>query len=211
MYLDRDDINTAAKPYAGYWINDIRLDLATQFNWPHLWTESSVTTIAGSSDYALPTDYLDHLTVRISSKNLHGFMERDWDKVVLEDEDDPPDSDEPDCYYMKGTIMRLRPQPDAAYTLTLVYYARPTDFSADGDTDHWSNNYPYVLIHGAVVLGATFLDDEKKLKIHMALFERAFQACLRKEKAKKYQDVKLQWRTHKDFGASQWRRMLWPQ
>lgn len=211
MYLDRADINTATNPYAGYWINDVRLELATIHKWPHLWTEAYLTTSAGSSDYALPTDFLDHLTIRIGDKNLHGYFERDYDKQILDDRDNPRAPGEPEGYYFKGHTIRLRPQPNGAYTMYLVYYARPSDFSEDSDNDHWTNNYPYVLIHGAVALGATFLDDEKKLKIHMALFERALERCLKKEKAKMYQDVKVQVRTWKDYGTAQWRRMLVPQ
>jgi hypothetical protein len=212
MYLDRDDVNTTANPYCGYWINDHRLELATQpgIQWPHLWTESYVTTSAGSSDYALPSNYLDHLMVRIGAKDLHPYLEADWNRVVMNDQDDPPDTDEPDGFYMKGETLRLRPPPDGAYTMYMVYYARPTDFSVDTDADFWSNNYPYVLIHGAVILGATFLDDEKKFKIHTSLYDRALMNCLKKEKSKKYRNAVVQVRTYKDFGAVRWNRMLTP-
>ena len=211
MYLDRSDVNSTANPYCGYWVNDVRLELATQLNWPHLWVESYLTTSAGSSDYALPTDFLDHLTVRLDGRILHGYFERDWGKQIMDDASNYPQSAAPEGYYMKGQTIRLRPQPSVSNTMYLVYYARPSDLSGDSDTDFWTNNYPYVLIHGAVVHGATFLDDADTLKVHMALYDRALAQCIKKEKSKKYQDVKIQIRTFKDFGVSQWRSMIVPQ
>jgi len=209
-FLDRTDLTTQISA----WVNDARLQLAnpvlpdkTLVEWPWLWTDSYLTTAAGSADYALPSDFLSHLQVLLEKstgqkKKLHGYTQKGWDEQMLSSLSYLESNGEPSEYALIGQTLRLHPPPDAAYILRLYYYARPTAFSSDSQSDYMSNTYPYLIIHRTVLLGAVFLDDTAKIKMHAPLAQKELVDAVLREKDKKHQDVTHVMRTWKDFGKN---------
>lgn len=203
-FLDRTDLTSMVSSF----VNEVRLDIATEYNWPWLWTDAYLTTEAGSSDYALPDDYLDHLHVLLNKKKLPGYTQRDWDTQMYFDEDWDEPRGEPTEYMIVGQTLRLKPAPDGEYILRLYYYARPPDFTMDYQDDYMSLTYPYMIIHRAVLLGAIFLDDTQKIKMHAPLADKELAKAVKKEKAKKFSDVAVQFRTYKDFDKGAFKNRL---
>lgn len=194
-------------------INDVRRELATgiytdergkplKVYWPWLYTDAYTTTIAGSSDYALPTDYLDHMEVTMGKKKLHRFTQVDWDNQRLYDYDWAEQRGEPQSFFLLGHMIRLKPPPDGEYTLHLHYYALPSAFSDDLDFDYMSTVYPYLIIHKTVLDCAIILDDRDKIRMHGPLYDTQLRNAIKNERGKKFEQAATVMRTYKDFESA---------
>lgn len=194
-------------------INDVRRELATgiyldhrgkhiKVFWPWMYTDAYTTTTAGSADYALPSDYIDHMEVVIGRKKLHRFTQVDWDNQRLYDYDWVENTGEPQQFFLIGHMLRLKPPPDGAYTMHLHYYALPSAFSQDTDFDYMSEVYPYMIIHKAVVMCAVILDDRDKIRMHGPMFDSIFRSAAKNEIGKKYEQAATVMRPYKDFESA---------
>ena len=191
-------------------INDVRQELATgvfldergktiKAYWPWLYTDSYTTTVAGTSDYALPSDYLDHIEIRIGNKKLHRFTQVDYDSQMMYDHDWVESIGEPAQFLLVGHMIRLKPPPDGAYEMHLHYYASPSAFTLDIDSDYMSQIYPYLIIHKTVLMLATQQDDKDKIRIHGPQSDTELRKALRNELGKRRQGAATVMRTYRDF------------
>lgn len=194
-------------------INDVRREIATgiftderghplKVYWPWLYTDAYTTTTAGSSDYALPNDYLDHMEVVIGKKKLHRFTQADWDNQMLHDYDWTENAGEPQVFFMLGHMIRLKPPPDGAYEMHLHYYALPSAFSMDADFDYMSTVYPYLIVHKTVLICAIQQDDRDKIRMHGPMYDSQLRMAIKNERGKKFEEAATVMRTYKDFEAA---------
>lgn len=218
-YLDRDDLTTKIQG----WINDTRKDIAIKYNFGYIYVEATAVTSAGSARYALPCDYLDHLDVFSNSKKLARVESREFDELTQTCSTYPDILEElftesgvlndltrgtPDYYVVRGMEIQLYPTPDDIYTLTLKYYALPSDFSSDGDYDYISTFHPEAVIFGAALRGAIFLDDEQKKTTYAAAYDAAIKEMVRREKDRERRDVKIRMKTYKDYSLDTFKRIM---
>lgn len=114
-------------------IQAFRLKISTAGH-PYYLTESTGTTTAGTSDYALPADFVQlyavDLTVGTQTISLseYSIVERnDYSSPVV------PGDGVPVMYRLQASNMRLLPTPDAAYSYKLLYLPVGTDLSGASD------------------------------------------------------------------------------
>ncbi len=213
---DRTDLNTKISA----WINDTRKDLALEYDFSDLYVEGTCLTSAGSATYAMPDDCLDLLDIWAGTKKLVrlDLKERDelsetdidatWVKFQLATEQGTNDSYQapPDYYVIKGNEIDLWPTPDGSYTLVLKYYAQPTDFTVDADSDRISNFHFDALLWGAALRGAHYLDDESKINRFTPLFGKAVQKMIAREKRRTSSDTNPRMKSYKDFSLGTFKR-----
>ena len=220
-YLDRTDI--AVK--VASWINDTRKDISLKYNFNYLYTETTFTTSANTATYNLPTDYLGHLTVWVQHKKLARLLPREADELTQTDTDAtdallylPTENaltdaseditDAPDYYIDRGMQIQLYPTPDDDYTITLKYYAQPTDFTVGADYDYISTFHFEAVIFGAALRGAIFLDDEQKKMNFAAAYSSALGEMVKREKDTKLTDQHIRMKSYKDYDLSTFNRLL---
>jgi hypothetical protein len=230
-YLDRTDLTTQIQN----WINDTRKSIAVEalaqnHMFDYLYTEATMTTSAGSGVYALPSDYLGHLTIMLANKKLHRVGAREFDDLHVEayenvDDDgvlltttnsvnlsttvsNNLDPGEPDYYIDRGMAIELFPVPDMEYTVTIKYYALPTDFSLDADEDYMCRFHPEAVIFGASLRGAVFMDDTVKIPVFESKFDKEMKKILYKEKQKEVTDLPIRMKSWKDFDALGFKRKM---
>lgn len=109
-------------------INNGLTKMAMDFDWPHLYTQATITTVAGTRLYALPDGDPDPLWIRtiwISrdaiGKDLEQRQRRDLTMYAVTGV-----RGRPVWYAENGQAILIAPTPDAAYSLTHVYI-RPED------------------------------------------------------------------------------------
>jgi hypothetical protein len=165
-YLDRTDCGTRIPN----WINDTRKHIALQYNFDYLYVEATMTTYSGSGTYALPTDYMGHLTVWCQNFKLAKVGAREFDELTGIDEETPSyaptlftQSDQtsgaPTYYIDRGMNIQFWPTPDSTYTVLMKYYAQPLDFTNTTDEDYISRFHFEAIIFGACLRGAVFLSN----------------------------------------------------
>lgn len=213
-YLDRSDLTTKI---AG-WVNDTRKDIALRHDFDYLYVEATCSTSANSALYALPDDYLGHLTVFVDSKKLQRVGAREFDNLVNTDltvsatveylpTEDAVNPGEPDYYIDRGMQIELYPSPDTTYTLKLKYFAQPTDFSASTDSDYISTFHFEAIIFGASFRGAMFLDDQSRINLYGSAYEKLIADMIRKEKDKNWADKFHRMKTWNEFGTETIKKM----
>jgi len=210
------------------WINDTRRDLALKYDFNYLYEEATVSTEAGSARYALPSDYLGHLTIFCDNKKLERIGAREFDSLgetdstavnfnaVLPTESSITDGyGSPDYYIDRGMEIDLYPIPGAIYTLTLKYYAQPVDWdltnytaaTLSGASDYISTFHPEAIIFGAALRGSMYLDDEQKKANYGAAYDAAIKEMINNEKFKIGADKRPRMKTWKDFDLRTFKRM----
>lgn len=220
-YLDYDSLGWSKLKS---WINDTRKDIALKYDFNYLYEEATLETESGSGRYALPTDYLGHLTVFSEFKKLERVGAREFDSLGTSDSSDtnfyamlPTESGltddgedtmgAPDYYIDRGMEIELYPCPDGEYTITLKYYAQPADWTTGSDSDYISTFHPEAIIFGAALRGALYLDDEQKKANFGAAYDTAIKEMVKNEKTKDGADKRPRVKTWKDFDLGTFKRM----
>lgn len=224
-YLDRTDLGTSSSAILsatkiGQWVNDCRKDIALKPNsdFNYLYEEATISTSAGSAVYSLPSDYLGHLTLICDYKKLIRVGAREFDEreltddaantqaISLELQIGTSTSDFPEYYIDRGMYIELWPKPDAAYTITMKYYAQPEDFESEDDEDYMSRFHFEAIIFGASLRGAIFLDDTTKIQIFKSAYGMAIDEIVKREKDTKARDKYVRMKSWKDYPLSTFRQ-----
>lgn len=224
-YLDRADLR--ALIYG--WIEDARLDVALKGNFHYLYTEACANTVASSATYSLPSDFLGHEMVWCNNKKLARMTAREFDELtetdskstalprnlVIEDGStvsQTVNAGPPDYYVDRGMNIELYPTPDAAYVMRIKYYAQPTawtttDTSQDANYDYITTFHPEVIIWGASLRGAIYLDDDTKVQKFEGAYGNAIQEMLRKEKDFALEDQHPRMKSWRDYDLTTFKRL----
>jgi hypothetical protein len=224
-YLDRTDLGTSSSsPVSstniGKWINDTRKDLALKYDFNYLYVEATVSTSAATATYSLPSDYMGHLTLLCNYKKLARVGAREFDELYYTDDAENTQSNQleldvssdatagfPEYYIDRGMYIQLFPEPDAAYTLTMKYFAQPDDFDSGDDEDYMSRFHFESIIFGAALRGAIYLDDVTKIDIFSKAYKMAIDEIVRREKDTKAKDTHVRMKSWKDYDLDTLRRL----
>jgi hypothetical protein len=147
------------------WINMGYQDFTLRELWPFRETVDSITTVAGTQEYILSTEFTDIDQQAIISVAIQGANNRKLSYVPYNQlRASAPDltnmgSSVPDNYYIKGGKIGFWPQPDADYTIVVDYYKVPTELSADLDTPIIPLGYREALVQYALSLEHDFNTD----------------------------------------------------
>lgn len=226
-YLDRTDLGTSSSAIIsatkiGKWINDTRRDIALKYDFNYLYEEATISTTAGTATYALPTDYMGHLTILCDFKKLTRIGAREFDELYYYQDDELTspttlelaESDDatagfPEYYIDRGMYIQLFPEPGSTYTITMKYYAQPANFTiATGtDEDYMSRFHFEAIIFGAALRGAIFLDDAAKITIFKEAYGLAINEIVKREKETKTKDTHVRIKSWKDYDLSTFRQL----
>tara|TARA_R110000822_G_scaffold65970_3_gene161301 strand:- start:39 stop:674 length:636 start_codon:yes stop_codon:yes gene_type:complete len=157
MAQDLDDIKLNALDVFGYNANDPILDattltrlvnsalqqLSTEFDWPWLYDEGTITTVAGTTDYAVPTNWSRTKWLAIDEDELQFRSLRDMRRIM----GDTDIQRQPVFYATVGdTSIRLGQIPDAVYTVDHGYFKQEAALSAGGDAPLLDSAYDDMLV-----------------------------------------------------------------
>lgn len=140
------------------YINDTLNDIYNEYRLPFMETSQGYTLASGVSDITngvgLPTNYvqaIDGLLTTTGLEKVLPFLD------IRQIDGYHPDADDttvhpanvPESLYFYAETIRTYPKPNAAYTLTLRYYKKPTLLSADADVPDLPSEFEELLVVGA--------------------------------------------------------------
>lgn len=132
--------------------------------------DTSIITVSGTQSYTLPTGYLEMRYVMYQS-NPYQFLAYmtppDFFRVYNEGEG----SGTPTYYTIVSNKIYLGNMPDAAQTLELGMFKRPTALSDTNTSNDILNNFPDLYLYAALSESSPFLMADERLQVWAGLYK----------------------------------------
>lgn len=140
------------------YLNDTQNDVFNEYRLPFMQTTQGYTLTAGVSDITngvgLPSNFVQALDIVLTSAGREKVLR--FQDVVSIDSLYPDSDDEtanprgvPQFWYYYAETIRVFPEPNDAYTLTLRYYKKPTLLASAADVPDLPSEFEELLVVGA--------------------------------------------------------------
>lgn len=185
-YLGRSDLSSQIPDFIRF--AEIRLarDLRTR----SMLKSATAPTVVGDARVALPTDFLEirDLFVQGNPRMPVTYLSPSaFTRDARADE-----SGLPVFYTVLASEFQFAPQPDAVYTLEILYYARPTVLSSTTASNVFLANYPDALLYGALLEAEPYLINDARSQTWATLYDRAIKNISDADQGGEYSGIPLQ-------------------
>ena len=131
---------------------------------------TSITTVAGTQSYDLPTGYLElrYAMLQTSPYTMLQYMTpADFFRVYNEGEG----TGMPVYYTIVGKKIYLGHSPDSANVLELGFFQRATALSSSNTTNDILTNFPDLYLYGSLAETSPFLMQDERLPVWSSLYK----------------------------------------
>ena len=132
--------------------------------------DTSITTVAGTQSYDLPTGYLEMRYVTWQS-NPYTFLAYMSPSDFFRVYNAGVGSGSPGYYTIVGSKIYLGKQPDAANVLELGFFKRPTALSDLNTTNDVLTEFPDLYLYGSLAETSPFLMQDERLAVWSSLYK----------------------------------------
>tara|TARA_A200000113_G_scaffold105517_1_gene94809 strand:+ start:3997 stop:4626 length:630 start_codon:yes stop_codon:yes gene_type:complete len=168
-YLNRDDLTA----YLGDFITLTEARLNRELRVREMVnTDTSITTVAGTQSYALPTGYIEATTVIFQSDpycTLRFISNSDFYNKYNASQS----RGKPTYFTILGSNILLGVAPDTATTLQINYYKTLTALSDSNATNDILTNYPELYLYGSLAESAPFIMQDDRINTWATLYKEA--------------------------------------
>lgn len=141
-------------------------------------------TLAATEYLALPTDLREVREVKLNTSPLTVLQYKSPSQI---DSDHPTTGNgKPVSYSIVGDELKLRPVPDTAYDIEIVYIGEITPLSATNLTNNILTRHPDAYLAGSLVEAYTYLMDEQRAQVYDQKFSRAIDEIRKDENRAQY-------------------------
>ena len=148
-----------------------------------------LTATAGSNKIALPANFLearDLVVVGNPTKPMNYLSPSALSRNSLSSV-----SGQPANYTILAEEFQLAPSPDFAYTLSLLYFAKPASLSDDNQSNILLVNLPDMLLYAALLEAEPYLMNDARLATWVSMYERASVSVEKSNETGQYSCVPL--------------------
>jgi hypothetical protein len=185
-YLGRSDLTTEIPDF----IRFAELRLGRELRTRQMLNSATAPMIANDAKVALPTDFLEirDLFIQGNPRRPLTYMspsafsrEARADIIGL-----------PVFYTILASEFKFAPIPDAAYTLEILYYAKPTFLSTANASNVFLANYPDALLYGSLIEAEPYLINDARSQLWATLYDRAIKNISDADQGGEYSGIPLQ-------------------
>ena len=133
--------------------------------------DTSITTVAGTEYYTLPTDFLEARNVQMNTNPIRVLRYMTPEQMDLEYPSNT--TGVTTSFSIIGEEIQLKPIPDTAATLEIAYYARLAPLSGTNTTNWLTNNAPDLLLYAALIEAEAYLVNDPRVQIWKSAFDLA--------------------------------------
>lgn len=157
------------------YLNDTLNDVFNEYRLPFMQTTQNYTLAANVSDITnsvgLPTNFTQAIDLTLTTDGrdkVLPYRDFTWidDRYPDPDDTDVHPASVPSYWYKFGTTIKVYPVPDAAYTVTLRYYKKPTLLDSDEDVPEVPSEFEELLVCGAAYRVLQVKDNYDQAAIH---------------------------------------------
>lgn len=185
-YLGRSDLTTQIPDF----IRLAETRLARELRTRQMLKSATTPLVGGDAKIALPTDFLEVRDLYIQGNPrvpVSYLSPSAFTRDARADE-----SGLPVFYTVLAQEFQFAPQPDAVYTLEILYYAKPTVLSSTNPSNVFLANYPDALLYGALIEAEPYLINDARSNTWATLYDRAIKNISDADQGGEYSGVPLQ-------------------
>jgi hypothetical protein len=136
-------------------------------------TRVTANTIADTEYYTLPDQYVAMRNIQLNTDpktSLEYLTPEQMDRIYAGSM-----KGKPRAYSIIGDDIQLRPTPDSAYEIEILYFKHFAPLSDSAPTNEMLTNHPDAYLYGALVEAEPYLQNDKRLQTWSSLYDRAKQ------------------------------------
>jgi len=184
-YLGRSDLTAQIPTF----ISLAEIRLARQLRLRQMLKAVSSTTTAGDGTVGLPSDFLSvrDFYVDVSPRQPLSYLS----PSAFTRDARPHESGKPIFYTQRGLEFELAPQPDTAYVVVMLYYAKPTALSDANTSNVFMANCPDALLYAALLEAEPYIMNDARLATWTQLYSSAITSLAESDNSSEYAGVPL--------------------
>ena len=182
-FLARDDLTSQIPDF----IRLAEARMSRELDARSMEKRATATTVAGDSYISLPTDLREIRNVQLNTdpvKTLEYYTVQ-----MINTDYAGQGQGKPKAYSIVGTEIMLRPTPDAAYTLEIVYGENVQALSDEDTYNTILSRHPDAYLYGSLMNAYTYLMDETRASQYDQLFTRIMDEIIRDTEKARYGGV----------------------
>ncbi len=134
-------------------------------------TRVTANTIADTEYYTLPDNYVAMRNIQLNTNpktSLEYLTPEQMDRIYAGSM-----KGKPRAYSIIGNDIQLRPTPDSAYEIEILYFKHFTALSDSAPTNEMLTNHPDIYLYGSLVEAEPYLQNDKRIQTWASFYDRA--------------------------------------
>ncbi len=134
-------------------------------------TRVTANTIADTEYYTLPDNYVAMRNIQLNTNpktSLEYLTPEQMDRLYA-----GSNKGKPKAYSIIGNDIQLRPTPDSAYEIEILYFKHFAALSDSAPTNEMLTNHPDAYLYGALVEAEPYLQNDKRIQTWASFYDRA--------------------------------------
>jgi hypothetical protein len=134
-------------------------------------TRVTANTIADTEYYTLPDQYVAMRNIQLNTDpktSLEYLTPEQMDRIYAGSM-----KGKPRAYSIIGNDIQLRPIPDSAYEIEILYFKHFTALSDSAPTNEMLTNHPDIYLYGSLVEAEPYLQNDKRIQTWSSFYDRA--------------------------------------
>lgn len=179
-YLARSDLTTQIPDFIRLAEERLARDLRTR----KMLVVARANTTGGDSTVGLPTDFLEMRDMHLRTAPVQSLTYYSPNAFYAGSR--TTDSGQPIDYTILASEIQFAPIPDTAYSVQMLYYAKPQYLSDTNITNSFMANYPDALLYAALGEAEPYLMNDARLQTWAALYDRSVLAINTADQSSEY-------------------------
>ena len=134
-------------------------------------TRVTASTVADSEFYSLPDNYVAMRNIQLNTDPktpLEYLTPEQMDRIYAGSA-----KGKPRAFSIIGNNIQLRPTPDSAYQIEILYFKHFTALSDSNTTNDMLTHHPDAYLYGALVEAEPYLQNDKRIQVWSSYYDRA--------------------------------------
>jgi len=182
-FLARDDLTSQIPDF----IRLAEARMSRELDARSMEKRATATTVAGDGYISLPTDLREIRNVQLNTDPVTTL--ESYTVQMINTDYAGQGQGKPKAYSIVGTEILLKPTPDAAYTLEIVYGENVQALSDEDTNNTILLRHPDAYLYGSLMNAYTYLMDETRASQYDALFTRIMDEIIRDTEKARYGGV----------------------
>jgi hypothetical protein len=185
-YLGRSDLTSIIPDFISF----AEIRMARELRTRKMLSSATSAFTAGDAKVALPSDFLQIRDLYVQGNPRFPVSYLSPSAFTRNARAD--DSGKPVFYTTLAAEFMFAPIPDSAYTLEILYYAKPTVLSGSNASNVFLANYADALLYASLLEAQPYLMDDPRIQTWGDLYGRAVKNIVESDENSEYSGIPLQ-------------------